>query len=66
MDYEKYRRLQAESPTPDLSPALRLRQEALVARARRLERRLGDPVEGLAALFDSLPPEDDVFWAEMR
>jgi len=64
--FEEYRRLQAESPTPALPPALRLRQEALVARARRLERHLGDPVEGLATLFADLPPDDDVFWVEMQ
>lgn len=50
----------------DLPPALRQRQEALVARAHRLEQRLGDPVAGLAALFEGLPPEDDAFWAEIQ
>jgi len=64
--FEEYRRLQAESPTPALPPALRQRQEALVAGARRLERRLGDPVDGLAALFEGLPPDDDAFWVEMQ
>lgn len=64
--FEEYRRLKAESPTPALPPALRQRQEALVARARRLERRLGDPVDGLAALFEGLPPDDDAFWVEMQ
>ena len=64
--FEEYRRLQAETSTSELPPALRQRQEALVARARRLERRLGDPVDGLAALFDGLPPDNDTFWAEIQ
>ncbi len=66
ISFEEYQRLQAESPTPALPPALRQRQEALVTRARRLEHRLGDPVAGLAALFDGLPPDDDTFWAEIQ
>jgi hypothetical protein len=56
----------ANTSTTTLPPALRGRQEALVDRARRLELRLGDPVEGLAALFEGLPPEDDAFWAEVQ
>jgi PHD/YefM family antitoxin component YafN of YafNO toxin-antitoxin module len=34
-----------------LPPALRRRQEVLVARAQRLQERLGDPIAGLAELF---------------
>lgn len=64
--FEEYRRLQAETSTSELPPALRQRQEVLVARARRLEQRLGDPVDGLAALFEGLPPDDDAFWAEIQ
>lgn len=64
--FEEYRRLQVKSPTLALPAALRQRQEALVTRARRLEQRLGDPVEGLAMLFADLPPDDDVFWAEIQ
>jgi hypothetical protein len=56
----------ANTSTITLPPALRQRQEALVARARRLEKRLGDPVDGLAALFEGRPAEDDAFWAEMQ
>ncbi|MBN1874736.1 MAG: type II toxin-antitoxin system Phd/YefM family antitoxin [Anaerolineae bacterium] len=63
---EEYRRLQAGKPESSLTPALRHRQEALVSEARRLEQRLGDPVEGLAALFEGLPAVDDVFWVETQ
>jgi prevent-host-death family protein len=64
--FEEYQRLQAETSTPALPPALRQRQEALVVRARRLEQRLGDPVDGLVAFFDELPPDDDAFWVEIQ
>lgn len=63
---EEYRRLQSGTVDSPLPQALRQRQEALVARARRLEQRLGDPVDGLAAFFDGLPPDDDAFWAETQ
>lgn len=63
---EEYRRLQAGNSESSLPSALRQRQETLVREARRIEQRLGDPVEGLAALFEGLPAADDVFWVEMQ
>jgi len=53
---EEYRRLQSGKSESTLPPALRQRQETLMLEARRLEQRLGDPVDGLA----------DGFWAEMQ
>ncbi len=63
---EEYRRLQSGKSESTLPPALRQRQETLMLEARRLEQRLGDPVDGLAALFEGLPAADDEFWAEMQ
>jgi len=60
---EEYQRLQAGAAGSPLSPTLRRRQEALVAEVSRLEARLGDPVEGLAALLSRLPSDEDPFWA---
>lgn len=60
------RHLSATTATTAFPPALRQRQEALVARAHRLERHLGDPVDGLAALFEGLPAKDNAFWAEIQ
>ena len=69
---EEYERLQvlsgadAATPTSPLPPELRRRQAQLVARARALEQRIGDPVTGLAALFSGLLPADDSFWIEIQ
>ena len=53
------------TPSP-LSPQLRRRQETLVAQARRLEAQLGDPVDRLAKLLSTLPPDGDRFWVDMH
>jgi prevent-host-death family protein len=63
---EEYRRLQSGTDESPLPTSLRQRQEALVTEARRLEQRLGDPVDGLATLFAGLPSDDDPFWVEMQ
>jgi len=64
---EEYGRLQdhGRRRQPALPPVLVERQKALVARARRLRARHGDPVGGLAELLKSLPPATDPFWAEI-
>jgi hypothetical protein len=48
-----------------MSPELYKRQQKLVARAQRLEAQLGDPVERLAKLLSTLPPEGDRFWVDI-
>ena len=48
-----------------LPPELRQRQGQLVAQALRLRERLGDPVDGLAELLSTLPPEGDEFWLQI-
>ena len=53
------------TPSP-LSPELRRRQETLVARAHRLEAQLGDPVDRLAKLLSTLPPDGDRFWVDIH
>lgn len=68
---EEYKRLKelssamAMGATP-LSPALRRRQATLVAQAQRLEAQLGDPVDRLARLLSTLPPDGDSFWVEIQ
>ena len=68
---EEYKRLEelsratAMNASP-LSPALRRRQATLVAQAQRLEARLGDPVDRLARLLSTLPPDGDSFWVEIQ
>jgi prevent-host-death family protein len=66
---EEYQRLQAREDAgavdPFISPALRQRQEALIAQARSLRARFGPPERRLAALFADLPPDDDPFWLEI-
>ena len=76
INVEEYAQLQAQAGVgvraatevslSPLLPALRRRQEVLVTEARRLEARLGDPVDGLANLFSDLPPDDDDFWVEVQ
>lgn len=65
---EEYRRLQGlkqiDRKEP-LSPELRRRQEELVAEARRLRARLGDPVQGLTELMSALPAEGEEFWLQL-
>jgi prevent-host-death family protein len=56
----------ANSSTPSLPPDLQQCQAKLVERARELEKRLGDPITGLAELFSNLPPADDSFWVEIQ
>ncbi len=56
----------AESRPSPLPLDLQRRQAALVARARELEQRFGDPIAGLADLFGALPRSDDVFWVEIQ
>ena len=69
---EEFKRLQtlagrSEAGTRSPLPlALRRRQELLVATAQHLEARLGDPVDGLAELFSTLPPAGDDFWVEIQ
>jgi prevent-host-death family protein len=69
---DEFEHLRASAVQPEtgtgapLPPGLRRRQEALLARARRLEQDLGDPVTGLAELLSTLPPDDDDFWIEIQ
>jgi PHD/YefM family antitoxin component YafN of YafNO toxin-antitoxin module len=57
INVEEYAQLRAQADavagvrSAPLPPALRRRQEVLVARAQRLQERLGDPIAGLAELF---------------
>lgn len=69
---EEYKRLRevaggtaTSTPSP-LSAELRRRQMALVARARHLEAQLGDPVNRLAKLLSTLPPDGDRFWVDIQ
>ena len=64
-EYKRLRGLQWAARKQPLPPELYQRQEQLVAQARRLRKRLGDPVNGLAELLSSLPPEEDAFWLEL-
>ena len=64
-EYKRLRGLEWAARGQPLPPELRQRQEQLVAQAHRLRKRLGDPVEGLAELLSSLPPEEDIFWLEL-
>ena len=58
----KERAAAAATSTPSpLSPELRRRQETLVAQAHHLEAQLGDPVDRLARLLSTLPPDGDRF-----
>ncbi len=68
-EYQRLKELAGISETPShvsLPPELRRRQEMLVAQARQMEARFGDPVDGLARLLRHLPPEEDRFWAEIH
>lgn len=65
---DEYRRLQELEQAHYrqlLSPELRQRQERLVSQAHRLRARLGDPVQGLAELTSTLPPEGSDFWLQL-
>jgi hypothetical protein len=65
---DEYRRLQELERTARKQPLpreLARRQEQLVADARRLRARLGDPVDGLAEIMSTLPPEGDEFWLHL-
>lgn len=69
---EEFERLKEQAePTPGSTPSplpleLRRRQETLVARAHRLEAQLGDPVDRLAKLLGTLPPDGDRFWVDIQ
>jgi len=64
-EYERLRDLEMAASRRPLPPELRRRQEQLIAQARRLRKRLGNPVDGLAELMSSLPPEEDTFWVQL-
>jgi prevent-host-death family protein len=64
-EYRRLRNLEWETRGRPFPPELQQRQEQLVGRAHRLRKRLGDPVDGLAELLSSLPPEEDTFWLEL-
>lgn len=68
-EYERLKELAgiaaANSLSP-LSPELHRRQEELVAQARRLEAQMGDPLERLAQLLSTLPPDEDRFWVDIH
>ena len=72
INVEEYEQLQAQSGTnakssvSPLPPDLQRRQALLVERAREMEKRLGDPVTGLAELFSGLPSAADSFWVEIQ
>jgi prevent-host-death family protein len=65
---DEYRRLQELERAARKQPLPRelvQRQEQLIADARRLRARLGDPVDGLAEIMSTLPPESDEFWLQL-
>ncbi|NCP16388.1 type II toxin-antitoxin system Phd/YefM family antitoxin [bacterium] len=64
-EYQRLRGLEQEAQRLPMSPELYQRQQELVARARRLEAQLGDPVDRLAKLLSTLPPEGDRFWLDI-
>ncbi len=64
-EYQRLRDLECEARGWPLPPELRQRQEQLVGQAHRLRKQLGDPVDGLAKLMSTLPPEEDAFWLEL-
>jgi prevent-host-death family protein len=64
-EYQHLRSLEQEEQRLPMSPELYKRQQKLVARAQRLEAQLGDPVERLAKLLSTLPPEGDRFWVDI-
>lgn len=69
-EYERLKELAGEVaatslPSP-LPPQLLRRQEALVARARRLEAQFGDPVNRLEKLLSTLPADGDRFWVDIH
>lgn len=69
---EEYERLKAlaggavKSALSPLSPEMRQRQATLVARAQTLEARSGDPLQRLAKLLSTLPPDEDRFWVDIH
>jgi len=65
-EYRRLRDLELAAGRQPLPPELRVRQEQLVAQALRLRKRLGDPVDGLAELMSTLPPEEDAFWLQLE
>lgn len=69
---EEFELLQAQAgaaagmPPSPLPPALRLRQEGLLARARSLREHMVAPEDRLAEMFADLPPDDHEFWVEVQ
>ncbi len=63
-DYRRLQELEQAAHRQPLPPELYHRQEELVAQARLLRARLGDPVKGLAELMSTLPPEE-AFWLQL-
>ncbi|MFH1906324.1 MAG: type II toxin-antitoxin system Phd/YefM family antitoxin [Chloroflexota bacterium] len=64
-EYQRLRGLEQEAQRLPMSPELRQRQQELVAKSRRLQALLGDPVGGLVELMSRLPPRDDEFWLQV-
>jgi len=60
-EYRRLRELKRDILGHSLPPELVRRQEQLIAQARRLRERLGDPVYGLTEMMNALPPADDEF-----
>jgi prevent-host-death family protein len=65
-EYKRLQELEDRTRRQPLPPELRQRQEKLVAEAKRLRKRFGDPVDRLAELLSTLPPQDDSFWVEVE
>lgn len=65
-EYWRLRALETPGTASALPPALRQRQERLLAQAQTLRQQVGDPLEGLAAMLRDLPPEGDEFWTQVE
>jgi len=64
-EYRRLQELERSARRQPLPPELVRRQGQLIADARRLRARLGDPVDGLAEIMSTLPPESDEFWLQL-
>ncbi len=65
-EYERLRALESSGIASSLPPALRQRQARLLTQAQALREQLGDPVEGLANILRTIPPDSDEFWLEIE